>query len=282
MLFYEINPFLRYVAKSAFSPIGDDVYTYDCRLFYVLEGKCHILIENENYIVEKGTLMLWQPGTKYRFDVDEKIQMLVLNFDYTQNNNSIVNSISPVYSHAFQEDRILEKIQFEDCPILNNPIVLKNAHFAMEKLLKIAEEFESQKLFYKEKASALLKEAIAKIARSILYSSGKAFNKIDVIIEYIKNNYKEDINNKILGELVGYHPYYINRLMVMHTGTTLRQYLLDYRMERAKQLLVSTDTPISVIAMNCGFKNPAYFSNAFKAKTKLNPTQYRNARQNLI
>jgi hypothetical protein len=58
MLLYEINPFIRYANKSEFSPINDDVITYDCRLFYVFDGNCKIYIEYEKHIAEKGTLML--------------------------------------------------------------------------------------------------------------------------------------------------------------------------------------------------------------------------------
>jgi hypothetical protein len=66
--------------------------------------------------------------------------MFVLNFDYTQMNNSISNSISPVSAKNFNASKILEETKFEDCNVLNSPIVLNNAFFVADNLLKISEE----------------------------------------------------------------------------------------------------------------------------------------------
>lgn len=55
-------------------------------------------------------------------------------------NNSISNSISPVSAKNFNASKILEETKFEDCNVLNSPIVLNNAFFVADNLLKISEE----------------------------------------------------------------------------------------------------------------------------------------------
>lgn len=58
---------------------------------------------------------------------------------------------------------------------------------------------------------------------------------------------------------------------------TPEQYLITLRMNKAKTLLLSTDTPVSEISGLCGFENAYYFSNAFKKTFKVSPSEYRKS-----
>ena len=49
----------------------------------------------------------------------------------------------------------------------------------------------------------------------------------------------------------------------------------DFIIERAKNFLLSTNNPVSQIAYDLGFEYPQHFAKLFKAKTGLNPTDYR-------
>ena len=53
------------------------------------------------------------------------------------------------------------------------------------------------------------------------------------------------------------------------------QYLLELRMRKAKGLLMQTTLPIQIIAEECGFDNPLYFSRLFKQRTGLSPSEIR-------
>ena len=125
-----------------------------------------------------------------------------------------------------------------------------------------------------EKSSGIFKNILTKIIRQNSFLP-KALDKIDVIIDYIQNHYGEEITNQTLGELISYHPYYINRLMRNTTGTTLHQYLLNFRIDVAKRLLITSEISISDIVTQCGFKIFSYFSNCFKAKTGYTPLLFR-------
>ena len=56
MLLYEINPFIRYANKSEFSPINDDVITYDCRLFMSLTVTAKYILSMKNILRKKELL----------------------------------------------------------------------------------------------------------------------------------------------------------------------------------------------------------------------------------
>lgn len=60
------------------------------------------------------------------------------------------------------------------------------------------------------------------------------------------------------------------------TGSTLKNYLVETRLNWAKQLLVETEESVSHIAEFCGYNCALYFSNAFKKYCSMSPSEYRN------
>ena len=59
------------------------------------------------------------------------------------------------------------------------------------------------------------------------------------------------------------------------TGQTFKEYLTELRIQKAKELLRSTPERATDIAYQVGYNDPHYFSAAFKKKTGLSPTEYR-------
>ncbi|HJB27539.1 MAG TPA: helix-turn-helix transcriptional regulator, partial [Candidatus Blautia faecavium] len=54
-----------------------------------------------------------------------------------------------------------------------------------------------------------------------------------------------------------------------------KEYLANYRLTRAAELLVITDFSVESVAFSCGYQDPLVFSKAFKGKNGLTPSQYR-------
>ena len=67
----------------------------------------------------------------------------------------------------------------------------------------------------------------------------------------------------------------LGRKLKAITGMTLTELVLDIRIARAKELLLTTDLQIADIAMQCGIDNPPYFSQIFRKATGLTPQQFR-------
>jgi len=91
----------------------------------------------------------------------------------------------------------------------------------------------------------------------------------------LRQHYREDITNETLGERLHYHPSYIVRCMKKIYGVTPARYLLRYRIEQARRLLVSTAWPVERIADEAGFRYAPYFSACFKRETGMTPLEYR-------
>ncbi len=68
---------------------------------------------------------------------------------------------------------------------------------------------------------------------------------------------------------------YATQLFRKQMGSTFRRRLAFHRIELAKELLTTTDNPLYFIAQQCGFKNPARFTETFIRLEKIPPKQYR-------
>ncbi|MCH4887665.1 helix-turn-helix domain-containing protein [Acidaminobacter sp. JC074] len=80
---------------------------------------------------------------------------------------------------------------------------------------------------------------------------------------------------KELATTLGYSPYYLSDLLKKETGKSTQDYIHEYLLQRAKDLLISTNDPVSQIGYQLGFEYPAHFSKFFKKKTGVTPSNYR-------
>ena len=70
-------------------------------------------------------------------------------------------------------------------------------------------------------------------------------------------------------------PNYFCRFFKKVTGLTFTQYLLNIRIDKAKELILKNNMPITDIAFTVGFENLGYFYRSFKKYTKHSPKEYR-------
>ena len=92
--------------------------------------------------------------------------------------------------------------------------------------------------------------------------------------EFINANLEEDLS---LAEIAvaDLSQYHFARSFRKTTGFTPQQYLMNQRVERAKELLARNDLPIVEISLRTGFKNQSHFTTLFRKFTKLTPKMWR-------
>ncbi len=280
----EIQPFVRHVQLLHIHTEDYPVYTksYDCRLFYVYRGQGRIFIEGRAYPLAHDNMVLWQPGFNYRMESDAgDMQFLCVNFDYTLNHRQKDYPIPPDRSDQFDETQATERILFSNMEALNQPIFLKGMQAIEEELLDMKREYQSRKIFWRERLGGLMTSIIGNVARKLILSASDDMGgetQVDQVIAYIQAHSDHELTNTKLGKLFSYHPNYLNRLMVLNTGKTIRQYVIACRIAKAIELLESTDMPITEIAAQTGVGSISHFSKLFTRKTGKNPSVYRRPR----
>ena len=80
-----------------------------------------------------------------------------------------------------------------------------------------------------------------------------------------------------LAHSVGFSLAQFRRSFGEHIGVSPRSYLINHRLEIARQLLEQTDAPVREIAVQCGFSSASHFIHLFKRDSGLAPRQYRQA-----
>lgn len=92
---------------------------------------------------------------------------------------------------------------------------------------------------------------------------------------YLRMHYKEEVSARRLGEALSFHPVYIARCVQKEYGVSPFEYLLRYRIEQAKLLLLQTNLSIAIVGERVGFHQPAYFASCFAKVEGISPRTYR-------
>lgn len=99
------------------------------------------------------------------------------------------------------------------------------------------------------------------------------------VLDYIAAHYgEEDLSTAQIAEHFHFSPAYLNVLFKQEMKMTLKQYLSNYRLERAKKLLEQDYMKITEIAVRCGYANANYFAKVFRDSTGMTPVEYRERR----
>ena len=94
------------------------------------------------------------------------------------------------------------------------------------------------------------------------------------MLEYVERNITEKIRVSDLAELMFLDDGYFSNLFKATFGVSVKQYIMDKKIERAKTMLIA-DTPTHTVAETLNFYDTASFSNYFKKKTGLTPKEFR-------
>lgn len=98
---------------------------------------------------------------------------------------------------------------------------------------------------------------------------------VKVIKDYIADNYQQNITLSDLAEITYLHTTYISKLFEKETGENISDYILNFRMKKAKKLLLNPKYKIYGVAEMTGFNDAKYFGNVFKSMVGMTPKEYR-------
>lgn len=93
-------------------------------------------------------------------------------------------------------------------------------------------------------------------------------------MEYIHTHFSEQITLDLLCDIAHYSKSYIIRFFKKHTGQTPAEYIISYRVERAKEMLLENHRNVLDISFECGFSSVSYFIKIFKKYTGTTPHKY--------
>ena len=92
---------------------------------------------------------------------------------------------------------------------------------------------------------------------------------------WIDGHYDQPLTLDNVAREVHFHPKYLCTMFPLVVGYSFGEYLAVTRLSHAKTLLLETSLPCHVIAMRVGYLNERCFSQAFRRRAGVSPTEYR-------
>jgi AraC-type DNA-binding domain-containing proteins len=108
------------------------------------------------------------------------------------------------------------------------------------------------------------------------FVSGKYPELIEVM-KYIRQNLHEPLTIEQLSRYVSYSPFHFIRIFKQQTGLTPQYYIASLRLQKAKELLMTTSLPVRDIAMELGYRSLGTFTTRFGRSVGMTPAGFRNS-----
>ena len=168
--------------------------------------------------------------------------------------------------------------------VLNNLIlesfkIIKDLDYQAEDLMEIIDKERIENLNYEQikEIEIILKEFLLRLHDLISFTPGE--KNAEIISEmkaYIAENYQDGITLSELARKFNLSAGHLSNLFHEESGESFSDYLNMIRLNKAKELLKTTDDKIYQIADQLGFNDAYYFSSWFKKLVGASPTTYRD------
>ena len=241
---------------------------------YVIEGAIHFEIENKSYDLSSGQGVFINRNALHYADVPTSLEHNLFSFIFGEE-FLFPSMTDEVYQRYFLaiHDRTLDFPVFVPDDLAWGKKVLEYMRQCHDVCMKKDRGYELQlrilvmSMFYElVHAEAFVKRKQIDNARA---------DKIRDALSFIYQHYQEDLQISALAASVHVCPDHFCRLFKNMVGKSPQAFIMDYRVNQAKALLLSTQLEIAEIADRCGFTDYNYFSRCFKKITGLAPREYR-------
>lgn len=106
-------------------------------------------------------------------------------------------------------------------------------------------------------------------------TGGLSGHKLRRVKEFIRDHLDADLGLAEIATVAGLSQFHFARAFRRSTGLTPQQFVMQERIERAKELLAKKDLPIVEVSLLTGFKNQSHFTSLFRKFTSLTPKVWR-------
>ena len=267
-----LNPVIRTVSQYERINRTEECVAYDSRLFYMVSGDVSAVVGGVKLgHLSPGHLLYVPAGTPYKLK-GQYLRLVTITFDPTADKPEPDERLRPVPVSEYDESLVHS---VADLAPLDKMIHIEDMESERDTMLGLVSLFTSAEGSYKAQGSAILKQLLLKVIETVDENALPA-RMVEALDNYIRENAGDDISNTEIGAIFGYHPFYISKVLKDRKGTTLRQYIIAYRLKLAKKLLEESAKSVNEISEECGFNDPSYFTKTFKNAFGMTPKDYRN------
>ena len=262
-------------------------FSYDYRLTpsyhdyleitYIYEGKGNYISENRVNPVTKGDAIL--AGSKEFHSVEghpsQVLKAIAIFFlpelVYNPGSQSIeFEYLRPFYYASIKQGNIVPASDLEGA-------------WFYELIEKLYHELVSKQPYYQLAIKAYFSEMLLILTRRLTHVASintherrlQDFYRLKEVIDFLHNHYQEKITLENVAAMANMSYTYFCKYFRRVTGRSLTDYILLMRIDRAKELFLSEDWSITMVAFEVGFESHSYLYLVFNRLTHLSPNEFR-------
>ena len=242
---------------------------------YVIKGKGVFKLDGVKFPLEQGHIFIARPDERHEIIACGEDPLGIFFWSYTLVPSNV------------QQNALLTNIF--DAFASSSDVILENQSRHLQLLEMLCSEMQDKRAGYLLAVESLCKQLILETARVCVpqkydYSSYRSNqrshqdNVVNTVIRYLNDNYSEPLKLKEIAAQVYLSERHVSRIFKSVTGSSIKKFASQLRIDIAKQLLLNADKSISDVAYETGFQDVRYFSTVFKKHSGLSPSDFREKR----
>lgn len=261
-------------------------------LYIIKNGELYIQEDDRQYILRRGDIIFLSANHMHVGFRKACCDYYYIHFKHSDIRavedkalSNIISSIILMRNSSLNSDNSNEyPNEVPSC------LLPKYYHFANESsmgfmfnmLKDLVDEYARKFEQYRDMCSLKLSELIIRISREYVSSEfeklqpefPKAFIRVHEVLRYINSEYDRKLTSKDIELKFNSNFDYLNRTFHKVTGNSIFTYLNQVRINKARELIETTQSNFSDIACMVGINDPYYFSKVFKKYIGESPSQY--------
>ncbi|MZQ83158.1 helix-turn-helix domain-containing protein [Paenibacillus sp. 5J-6] len=282
----QISPYIRVAMDSVIETPWtiEERMIWDYELLFLMEGHLEVRVEEQIYEGRPGDVFFFKPGERHAIKSigTHTIRQPHVHFDLNAlpNSQEVTVSFKSIDQMNDKEKGWFRKDLLSSPPhFIPNYFRARDATHLEQVLLDLIREHETKPPYYELRVKSAMLDLLAILLREQYY--GGKTNKegqvefLSEIRTYIDRHVNQNVTLDELSEKFHVSKFHLIHLFKTMFQMTPIQYHQHIRMERAKNSIQFSNTPLSQIAEQLGFANIHTFSRAFKTVMGKSPSHFR-------
>ncbi len=268
---YPYDQYFIHGAKHAFQI---PVHWHDeFEIIYIKKGQLRVVINQQEYLGAPGSIFFVNPRELHLMGSSD------LSVEY-------YTMLFPLEFISFQSIDDLESNLLQ--PLRSNQLLVANEvpnEELRKKLFPLLEEIaqinEFNEYFKQLQTRMLLLQVLLELCHTPDMISASASGNTDIqkeMLIYIQEHFTEKLSLQMMSQRFHLSEKYLSRYFKEHFHLPFSNYVSHLRLTLAKQLLETTDLPITEVALRSGFPSVSYFIRSFNGTYGISPLKYRKER----
>lgn len=233
------------------------------QLVYIISGAGWFKNSNITRKVRAGTFFLIRPGVWHSYAPDSEVgwESYYVEFSGPVLSNLVERLIPGIENDFICFGRVEEIISL------------------YEKMLDVASADDSLSQLSLRAYTSLLVTMVASFANPAKEDRMSDRARINAVINYLEDNLSKNLDIPEIATSFNFSYSHFRRVFKAMTGVSPMDFLKNLRIQKSKQLLLTTNLLVKQVAMKCGYASGEYFCNAFLQEVGKTPSEYRNSKE---